>query len=79
MTLLSNKIDDLQAENQGKEDLINEANNAIEELQAEKHDVGAKLKHLTQVYVYNVARTEDQSSYKGDESSLSIGDCFGKI
>lgn len=58
---------------------MNEANIAIEDLQSEKHDLCAKMKHLMQVYVLHISQSEKQSSYKGDDSSLSIGDCFLKL
>ena len=37
---------ELSKENQQKEDLINEANKALEELTDDKHDIKAKLKHF---------------------------------
>lgn len=79
MGLLSGQIDGLQVDKAKQEELINEANTAIEELTGEKHDVAAKLKHLLQVYVNKLTDSENQSSYKGEDSSLSIGDCFEKI
>lgn len=39
-------MQELKKENSEKEDLINEANKAMEELNEEKHDVKAKFKHL---------------------------------
>lgn len=79
MQTLSNKIDQLQHECGQKEELVNEANTAIEELTDEKHDIKAKLKHLLQVYVHHISQSDKQSSYKGDDSSLSVGDCFEKL
>lgn len=77
--MLSGQIDDLQHEKGRQDELINDANTAIEELTLEKHDYAAKLKHLMQVYVLNLSQSQDRSSYKGDDSSLSINDCFCKI
>jgi hypothetical protein len=39
-------MQELTKENAEKEELINEANKAIEELTDDKHDVKAKFKHL---------------------------------
>ena len=69
-------MSELSKENLLKEELINEANKALEELTDDKHDVKAKFKHLLQVYVHNISQSINQSSYKGDESSLSLGNCF---
>ena len=52
MTYLSGKVDDLENDNDKKDELINEANKALEELSDEKHDIMAKFKHLVQVYVH---------------------------
>ena len=79
MMNLSNQIDQLQQEKVKQEELINEANTAIEDLTEEKHDIAAKMKHLKQVYYQNIHNSENLSSYKGDESSLSITSCFEKI
>ena len=46
MTNLSGKVDDLENDNDKKDELINEANKALEELSEEKHDIMAKFKHL---------------------------------
>ena len=76
MQNLSRQIDSLENDNDQKDNLINEANKVIEEITDEKHDIKAKFKHLIQIYVDQV---EKESSYKGDESSLSIMTCFEKI
>ena len=70
---------ELQKESESKEALVMEANKAIEDLTEDRHDVRAKIKHLIQVYIKQVSRSEEQSAYKGDESSLSIDDCFEQI
>ena len=62
-----------------KEQLVCEANRAIEEFGDAQHDIKAKFKHLIQVYVHNITQSELQSSYKGDDSSLSIDGCFEQI
>jgi len=59
MTTMSEQIDELQADNQTKEDLINEANTAIEDMTDVKHDMAAKLKHLFQVYVMDRDKSID--------------------
>ena len=62
-----------------KDDLVNEANKAIEDFQENEHDVKAKMKHLIQAYVLNRSQSADQSSYKGDDSSLSLPGCFDQL
>ena len=58
---------------------MSEANKAIEDLTQEKHDIMAKFKHLMQVHLQNISNSELMSSYKGDDSSLSLNDCFEKL
>lgn len=70
---------ELENEIMQKDQLVCEANNMIEDLGEEKHDIKAKFKHLIQVYVQNISQSELQSSYKGDDSSLSIDGCFEQI
>ena len=72
-------MSELSKENLLKEELINEANKALEELADDKHDIKAKFKHLLQVYVHNISQSINQSSYKGDDSSLSLGNCFEQL
>jgi len=50
-------MSELSKENLLKEELINEANKALEELTDDKHDVKAKFKHLLQVYVHNISQS----------------------
>lgn len=57
MGVLSAQIDELQIEKGKQDELINEANAAIEELTFEKHDYAAKLKHLMQVYVLDLSQS----------------------
>jgi len=72
-------LKEIEQESTDKEQLICEANRAIEELSDTQHDIKAKFKHLIQVYVHNITQSELQSSYKGDDSSLSIDGCFEQI
>ena len=76
---LKAKLKELELENQDKEELVCEANRAIEEYGDTQHDIKAKFKHLIQVYIHNITQSELQSSYKGDDSSLSIDGCFEQI
>lgn len=76
---LKAKLKELELENVDKEQLVCEANRAIEELGDTQHDIKAKFKHLIQVYIHNITQSELQSSYKGDDSSLSIDGCFEQI
>lgn len=76
---LSAQIDAVQIENMEKDDLVNEANKAIEDFQENEHDVKAKMKHLIQAYVLNKSQSIDRSSYKGDDSSLSLPGCFDQL
>lgn len=76
---LKAKLKELEVENLDKEQLVCEANRAIEELGDTQHDIKAKFKHLIQVYIHNITQSEMQSSYKGDDSSLSIDGCFEQI
>lgn len=46
MKTFSGQIDELQQDKAKQEELINEANIAIEDLTDEKHNIAAKLKHL---------------------------------
>jgi hypothetical protein len=62
-----------------KESLMVEANRAIEEAHDDLHDVKAKLKHLVQVHYHGLSYSADLSSYKGDDSSLSINVCLDQI
>ena len=56
-----------------------QANQVIEEAQSELHDIKAKLKHMVQVHFHQLSYSADMSSYKGDDSSLSVNDCFEKL
>ena len=59
-----------------RDELMAEANRVIEEAQTELHDVKAKLKHMVQVHYHGLSYSADMSSYKGDDSSLSINVCL---
>jgi hypothetical protein len=47
-------LKEAESESKKKEELMAEANQAIEDLTQEKHDVCAKFKHFLQVYVQDV-------------------------
>ena len=62
-----------------KDALVAEANNAIEDCNNELHDVKAKLKHMVQVHYQGLSYSADLSSYKGDDSSLSVNVCLDQL
>lgn len=66
----------LRAACDDKDALVAEANRAIEDCNEELHDVKAKLKHMVQVHYQGLSYSADLSSYKGDDSSLSVNVCL---
>jgi hypothetical protein len=57
----------MEEEMKAKDDLIDEANQCIEEFNNEKHELKAKFKHFIQVIEDPNLLPEEESSYKEDD------------
>jgi DNA repair exonuclease SbcCD ATPase subunit len=68
-------IKQLEEEMKAKDELIEEANQFIEEFNNEKHELKAKFKHLMQVLDDPSLAPEDESSYK-EEDDIDLNACF---